>query len=283
MDRMESLLDRGEEPKRGIHLLEHLRPIVEWRRRWHALAWAVMVLSLVGFPLQPATAQTGLELRVMRLEDRVRDLETTVDKLQREANLFQLIDVPRINARLAALENTLNPVTRVGNELVITGVNLRIVNGLGMTDCGPPTNPIPGCPNGLGNVIVGYNESRPTGDDNRTGSHNVVVGSEHNFSRFGGLVVGRHNEISGASVGGGDSNSASDVVASVSGGIGNTASGDAASVSGGIANTASGIAASVSGGVANTASGEIASVSGGTSRMAPGVSDWAAGSLFESF
>ena len=41
--------------------------------------------------------------------------------------------------------------------------------------------------------------------DIRTGSHNVVVGQSHNFSRFGGLVVGRFNTISGefASVSGG--------------------------------------------------------------------------------
>ena len=53
----------------------------------------------------------------------------------------------------------------------------------------------------------------------RTGSHNVVVGQRHNFSRFGGLVVGDHNTISGdfASVSGGDQHGQR-LVASVSGG-----------------------------------------------------------------
>src|SRR5262249_34083056 len=68
------------------------------------------------------------------------------------------------------------------NEVVISGANLRIVNGLGATDT----------TNGLGNLIVGYNESRAPGcsgsipgpfcTDNHTGSHNVVVGSRNNFS-----------------------------------------------------------------------------------------------------
>jgi hypothetical protein len=67
---------------------------------------------------------------------------------------------------------------------------------------------------------VGYNERREFGESIRTGSHNVVVGQEHNFSRFGGLVVGFRNEISGD-------------FAAVSGGLINTASGDFAAVSGG--------------------------------------------------
>jgi hypothetical protein len=45
---------------------------------------------------------------------------------------------------------------------------------------------------------VGYNETRGDGTHTRTGSHNVVVGQQHNFSSFGGLVVGAFNTISGA-------------------------------------------------------------------------------------
>ena len=57
---------------------------------------------------------------------------------------------PPLAQRVAALEQKLQSVTVGENELVITGVNLRIVNGLGAT----PTV------NGLGNLIVGYNEER---------------------------------------------------------------------------------------------------------------------------
>ena len=148
--------------------------------------------------------------------------------------------------RIATLENKLTAMTfdATSNEVVvITGANLRIVNGLEITDTA----------NGLGNLIVGYNESRSPaglGPDNRTGSHNVVVGRFHNFSSFGGLVVGEGNEISGR-------------FASVSGGSGNTASGVFSSISGGGTNAASGIAASVSGGFLNTADGPQASVCGG--------------------
>jgi hypothetical protein len=166
--------------------------------------------------------------------------------------------------RVAALEQLLKPFSREKNEIFITGANLHLVNGLGRTDCGSEDEPIADCPNGLGNLIVGYNASRGP-EDNRTGSHNVVVGQGHNFSRFGGLVVGAFNEISGdfAVVSGGATNTASGVNSSVSGESFNTASGDLSSVSGGNSNTASNFSSTVSGGGGNTAGGELSTVSGG--------------------
>jgi hypothetical protein len=135
--------------------------------------------------------------------------------------------------RVAALKTLLKPFTRVGNEVFITGANLHIVNGRGHTDClHEKFNPIPDCPNGLGNPIVGYNEPRaPDVETIRMGSHNVVVGLGHNFSRFGGIVVGQLNTISGdfASVSGGEFNTARGFAASVSGGESNTASGGSSS------------------------------------------------------
>src|SRR5262249_55583938 len=167
------------------------------------------------------------------------------------------------------------------NEIVITGANLRIVNGLGSTET----------TNGLGNLIIGYNELRNdpgsadvrTGyleallapdllfgahnwaADVRTGSHHIVTGSQNNFSSYGGLVVGFFNEVSGAfaSVKGGAFNIASGELASVSGGNGNVGEGGGSSISGGQVNRASGVLASVSGGGQNRASGNFSSVSGG--------------------
>jgi len=166
--------------------------------------------------------------------------------------------------------------------------NLQIVNGSGATD---------GLVDGLGNLIVGYNELRGAGDD-RSGSHNLVVGKEHNFSSFGGLLAGQRNTVSGgwSSVSGGRLNAASGLLSSVSGGafneasgdhssvsagISNLASGDHSSVSGGRNNAAGGFYSSVSGGQGNLASGDVSSVSGGNSRHALSTDDWAAGTLFE--
>jgi hypothetical protein len=123
-----------------------------------------------------------------------------------------------LEQRVAALETLLQPFSRKANEVFITGANLHVVNGLGRTGCtDEELHPIPDCPNGLGNLIVGYNEPRSEAFENvRTGSHKVVVGEQHNFSRFGELVVGIFNEISGdyASVSGGEFNTASQFLAS---------------------------------------------------------------------
>ena len=170
--------------------------------------------------------------------------------------------LPALAQRVAALEFKTGPLKLVVPpgacpEVVFRGVNVRIINGMGNTET----------TNGCGNLIVGYNESRPAevGPDVRTGSHNIIVGTGNNFSSFGGLVAWRFN----ASLAN---------YASVSGGILNTASGEVASVSGGLANTAEGEDASVSGGAGNVALGLVASVSGGNSvtQNAPG--GWSAGS-----
>jgi hypothetical protein len=166
--------------------------------------------------------------------------------------------------RLTTLENLLAHFSRAGNDIFITGANLHIVNGRNSTDI----------TNGLGNVIIGYNETGSGFGDVRTGSHNVVVGSRQNFASFGGLVVGENNYISGpfASVTGGNHNWASNSYSSISGGGFNRAFGEGSSVSGGSSNKANGTGAWVGGGIANTAGegpfGIFTSVSGGSANIA---------------
>ena len=170
--------------------------------------------------------------------------------------------------------------------LRVAGANLQLVNGTGNT----------ATVNGLGNLIVGYNGVRPAATppecslgiavgqtecatvggiwavDFKSGSHNVVIGDKHNYSRFAGVVAGLQNTINGdfSSVSGGSSNMASGLVASVSGGTGNWAYSSSASISGGRNGVARGLVASVSGGDGNQADGRFASVSGGNQNTASG-------------
>jgi hypothetical protein len=146
-----------------------------------------------------------------------------------------------------------------------SAVNVQIVNGEGKT----------ATVNGEGNLVVGYDENPGTerGEPGvQTGSHNVILGEEQEFTSYGGLVVGEGNSITGpfASVSGGTFNTASGGESAVSGGADNVANAHAASVSGGWTNTASADTSSVSGGYKNTASGERASVSGGSENSAKG-------------
>ena len=260
-ERLEALEQQTEELKQHTRALEAHTHTVERRLRcWRRVAYGLGVLGLLALPLASVTAQVG-----QSLEQRVEELE------------YKLAHV-----------------TSGPNDITISGANLRIVNGLGATNTR----------NGLGNLIVGYNEHRqggtlfcappPSPSDTRTGSHNVVVGEELNFSSFGGLVVGQCNDIIGpfssvtggsrnvasgdsASVSGGSSNTAFAPFSSVTGGSNNRANFSTASVSGGFGNTASAFASSVSGGSFNTASGNIgepnlaaSSVSGGTNNTASG-------------
>ncbi len=194
------------------------------------------------------------------------------------------------------------------------GVNVQIVNGLGAT------NGNPGAPsavvastavNGFGNLIVGYNEAFSGAD--RTGSHNIVGGLFASYSSFGGIVGGRNNTVAApsatavagagnratglfASVTGGYNNEAAAYMSSVSGGGNNLAAFEYSSILGGNANTtlggsavvcggelnvAGGNLAAVSGGEQNQATGYGSAVSGGRGRIAPGLDNWAAGSLLE--
>ncbi len=254
---------------RTIHLPHVLRG--EW----------IGVLSLaflsLGAQAQTRPSIADLQTEIISQEQRIASLE---------ANTVLGLD------GYLALDTTTDP----GRPIVaFEGVNVRVGNGLGST----------GTTNGLGNLLIGYNEARIPGDRDecsnpgyndstdclaaggtwgpvhRGGSHNLVVGEGHNYDRNGGLVAGFLNSIRAnfATVSGGLYNTARAPYASVSGGVDNVASASYASVSGGTANTASGTAASVSGGPSNTASGFGASVSGGTDNTASSTAASVSGGL----
>jgi hypothetical protein len=129
-------------------------------------------------------------------------------------------------------------VDPVSHDVFLEGANLHVRDGSGSTQ---------GTATGLGNLVVGYDED--DGDD-KSGSHNLVIGPYHTYSGYGGLVAGYDNALTG-------------VHTSVTGGRTNVAGGSYTSVSGGHANLAIGWGSSVSGGAANQAFGESASVVGG--------------------
>ena len=224
-----------------------------------------------------------------------------VDALQ--ARIVQLEEALQAQQQtLATMTGLLEGVTRDADDITFSGVNVHIVNGAGATETSG---------GGLGNLIVGYNEPRASGNV-RTGSHNIIVGKEHNYASFGGFVAGCRNAVTApyasvsagignsaaadyASVTGGTGNAAEETCAVVTGGYTNTAGGyasvviagylnravsDYAAVTGGRENTANAFWATVTGGFNNTASGNYSAVGGGKDDAVTGEYDWRAGNNY---
>lgn len=194
----------------------------------------------------------------------VADLQTDNQQLRNQLDGLQ-DDISALTSRVADLETLLDGVSRDEDTVVFSGVNVQVVNGQDETES----------TNGVGNLILGYNEARSGGGDpasGRDGSHNLIVGTGHYYRSYAGIVAGSDNTTDGpyASVTGGLRNTASGDRASVTGGSGNSAIAHAATVSGGHSNYASGNSASITGGSANTASGPRSSVTGGSINIASG-------------
>jgi hypothetical protein len=176
------------------------------------------------------------------LVDAVTDLESQVATLQSELATVQANNALLLNPYLTISSATINGLK--GPQVILHDANLHIQNGSGATTI----------INGVGNLVVGYNEVPSTlNPGDRGGSHNLIVGTEHKYLSLGGFLAGFRNTVTTRY----------------------------ASVSGGNQNTASFDYASVSGGGNNTASGNSSSVRGGYNRSAGGPYDWAAGGLWE--
>jgi len=246
--------------------------------------------------------RAGERARAADVNDNFRSLKDGVEAAQREnaelrARIKELQDSL---ANVIALRDTLSIESVNGvRTLRFSGVNLQIVNGTNSTEN----------VNGVGNLIIGYDEANISGkvvcslatDINgnslttesaclsaggtvavrqKTGSHNLVMGSQNSYSSAGGIVAGQGNFITGlyaSNLGGianfasglfavnvaGQGNHPAGIAAAVLGGANNAAAGNTSSVSGGSSNTASTVGATVSGGFRNIASGPQSNVTGG--------------------
>lgn len=218
-----------------------------------------------------ANVKTAVELaerRLASLQERVEDLEASLGKL------MALSDVMSIQS--------LNGVQTV----TLSGVNFQVINGLGFTES----------VNGAGNIIVGYDEANRLTDQSycsfdrndagaliedgtaciaaggvfgpvhKSGSHNLVVGSQNNYASAGAIVAGKHSTSNAlyASVLGGVRNRSSNFLATVVGGQENIALGNSSTVLGGNFNTTRGPHATIAGGTRGVANGGFSVISGGS-------------------
>lgn len=252
-------------------------------------AHADKVEDLKTFTAGTPAAANEVNGNFTEVADSVNDNDTRIEELEAELSALQAQ-----LGNLLALNDYLSLQTVHGTATVrITAANLQVVNGVGTTESA----------DGTGNVLIGYDEERGAGPlvcslgtdantgrpvtseeecmaaggalaiDHKSGSHYLVIGPRHNYSRWGGLVAGDTNtsNYDFASVSGGFENVASGRWSTVSGGQGNDGRGESSSVSGGRFNFALGRGTSVSGGTGNVAFGTHSSVSGGEGNNAGGI------------
>jgi hypothetical protein len=202
-----------------------------------------------------------------------------------------------LEERVAELERKTARVRVVNNgaDIVLEGMNLQIVNGLGDTQLA----------NGVGNLVIGYNETGNPGGDFRVGSHYLVMGQRNNHNQFGGIVGGFQNsnygpfsaiitgfnntanvpyafigtgsehlvsQPFGAILGGKRNQIVNGSYSAIVGGEGHATFGEHSTVTGGFQNGTNGCYPSVSGGDSNHAGADYSSVSGGSFNVIEGVS-----------
>ena len=243
-----------------------------------------------------ATDIANLQAALLSVQNQLATQQSTINTLTSQLAAVQGSTVMALDANLAIVDvPDPNNAAILYRTVQFHDINVQVVNGTGNEETR----------NGLGNLVVGYNPINATARlacsigeysdqttcqsnggswarNQRSGSHNLIVGRANAYSQYGGLVAGADNVANGiyASVSGGYFNVASGEKSAVSGGIYNEASGLVASVSGGDSGKASSDFSAVSGGYKNTASASHSSVSGGYSNTASGSSSSVSGGDF---
>lgn len=128
----------------------------------------------------------------------INNNSTEIEELQQSiTQINQSISEITSNAilvenRVTELEEKTQFISVEGQTTLFSSTNVQIVNGSGLT----------GTENGLGNLIIGYNEM----DEHlacygvepvRTGSHCLVVGSNNSYSGTGSSVLGHMSGVHG--------------------------------------------------------------------------------------
>jgi hypothetical protein len=259
---------------------------------WQAAAMWDWVLATAN----PQLTQHDSDIAALQAEN--GNLNTTILVLE-----SKLADLQGEVATLAAnsvltLDGHVSLDTTDPNRpaVVVSAANLQVVNGTGVSW---------NAPNGVGNIIIGYDEFRPSSHppvcsygyyDNQTdceavgatwavqhksGSHNLVVGYWHNYSSLHGIVGGQRNTINSdeSVVISGNSNIASGQSSVILSGFGHVSSGTNSTITGGSSNISSGANSSISGGSFNESAGHWSTITGGSSNTSGGLDSSVSGGL----
>jgi hypothetical protein len=260
-----------------------------------AYAYASQVGTLTSFSAGQLIRSADFNSNFQTIATAVNDNNTRIGdltQLQTVSNSDLVAAINELTARVAALESDNTALTNLvaaletktapmslsGTDLTFSGVNVYVNNGSGAT----------ANTNGLGNLIVGYNEAnldsygvaaKAPGTQTRVGSHNLIVGRGHEYTSYGSFISGQGNESTASynAITGGSFNTAGgygDLLAgsfniatgaddALIAGANNSITSDYSSITGGTSNYVSGHWSSISGGQSNSVTGDKDSISGG--------------------
>lgn len=121
-----------------------------------------------------------LKAQVQALQQQVDALQTTVQTLQSQLPSPSAMAASVLDPFVSVETGTLNGLT--GPHVIFTGANFHIRSGSGSTED----------TTGLGNLVIGCNEDVSTDEGisidpaQRVGSHTLIIGPLHRFTRSGG-------------------------------------------------------------------------------------------------
>jgi hypothetical protein len=133
-------------------------------------------------------AQTVQSLRAQITQ--LKQLHTQVAQLQAQVSALQHSPIQSL-AQYVSIDYNVEAGVKAPN-ITFHGANIHIVNGAGSTNS----------VNGLGNLIIGYDEAPTTlAGGERGGSHNFVMGGGNKFTTwaFNSIVAGNGNLMNGHS------------------------------------------------------------------------------------
>lgn len=133
------------------------------------------LLGVFGDDFEPAE----LLIDEVSLLSILMEMQSTIAALQAQVAALEVAAMPELASHLAWVDST--------STFELSGVNLQISNGLANNT-----------PNGLGNLILGHNETEGMNDTiGRGGSHVLVIGDGHAYSGANGIVSGRYATLNG--------------------------------------------------------------------------------------
>ncbi len=196
----------------------------------------LIALVPIGFISRPASAMSSDDMAtaIAQLQSQFNSQQAKLTSQDSQINKLtatvesqsETIAQLRAAKQVSPRNGTYGPFTVTGTDVYLTGYNLHIQSGAGTTNA---------TPNGLGNLIVGYNATRGGSGDRRTGSHNIILGDQQNYFGYGGFACGVTNTLKGA-------------YSCIFGGQYNSAIGDQSVVVGGFENSATNVDSVIEGG-----------------------------------